>query len=577
MTVKIYIFVKSIKALMLKRFPLVFLALVMITVSSYAQDQANFTQYYLNPYILNPSFAGIDGKTSVSLIYRRQWMNIDGGPSVANFSLHTPINTRTSTGLSITNDKRGLMSATSALFTFGYNIPVNDQSAIRFGISAGGSWNALDVSKLDGFSDPAMADLIDSHASLSGNVGLSFHSKTFHVGLSVPQIFAPSIISQDGFAVTDVQPFQSLVIHASNRFYFNDNKNVFEPYLTYRLNDGLPPQYEGAGILHVNHVIWIGGSYKQDFGISALGGIKLKNMLAIGASYSLANSGENQLNSSTIEVSLNYLLGVRKKNTFMYSFVDTQKPKIRKPTKPNASDAIAQKRKEDEAARKKQQDEAAARKRDEDALAKKKQDEALAVKKRDEEALAQKKREEDIAKQKAAEDLARHQAEIQKRVDERKDEVVKPPDPTKTEGTHNPRFNQPILSTAEPEEGHHEHEQEQLQRLEVHKENPTEHHNEEGHPNAERHEFVKRGNHQKELAVADYVIGGVFRNEANAKHFSDGLDKLGFTTHFGHLTEKNLWYVYIIQTDDINKARAERDKARKMKILRDAWLLTVHH
>jgi hypothetical protein len=79
------------------------------------------------------------------------------------------------------------------------------------------------------------------------------------------------------------------------------------------------------------------------------------------------------------------------------------------------------------------------------------------------------------------------------------------------------------------------------------------------------------------LDVADYVIGGVFKSDANAKHFADGLAKLGFKADYGHLTEKNLWYVYLYQTTDINQARTERDRVRKMLILRDAWLLTVHH
>jgi hypothetical protein len=52
---------------------------------------------------------------------------------------------------------------------------------------------------------------------------------------------------------------------------------------------------------------------------------------------------------------------------------------------------------------------------------------------------------------------------------------------------------------------------------------------------------------------------------------------MGFAADYGHLTEKNLWYVYLIQTTDINAARAERDRLRKMKLFRDAWLLTVHH
>jgi hypothetical protein len=73
------------------------------------------------------------------------------------------------------------------------------------------------------------------------------------------------------------------------------------------------------------------------------------------------------------------------------------------------------------------------------------------------------------------------------------------------------------------------------------------------------------------------VITGVFKQEANASHFVGGLNKLGFKAKYGHLTEKAVWYVYLYQGSDINEARTERDRYRKMKMFRDAWLLTVHH
>jgi hypothetical protein len=113
--------------------------------------------------------------------------------------------------------------------------------------------------------------------------------------------------------------------------------------------------------------------------------------------------------------------------------------------------------------------------------------------------------------------------------------------------------------------------------LEEHADDPDEHHELENddHPHAERHEYVRQGGHHEELELGDYVIAGVFKADSNAKHFSEGLVKLGFSADYGHLTEKNLWYVYIAESNDINVARAERDKYRKMKIFRDAWLLTV--
>jgi hypothetical protein len=145
---------------------------------------------------------------------------------------------------------------------------------------------------------------------------------------------------------------------------------------------------------------------------------------------------------------------------------------------------------------------------------------------------------------------------------------------------HKPRFNaiDPSLEVVNVEVTEHteDDEKERLSRLALHANDPDEHHGETGHPNAERHEFVKRGGHAKELEVSDYVVSGVFKQESNAKHFADGLKKLGFKASYGHLTEKAVWYVYLHKSNDINLARSERDRYRKMKIFRDAWLLTVH-
>jgi type IX secretion system PorP/SprF family membrane protein len=363
------------------------LVLLSIVKSSFCQDQTNFTQFFLNPFLINPSYAGIDGKTTLSVHYRNQWTSIEGAPRIGNFSLHTPLNPKLSFGTSVTNDSRGVFNTSGLQLTIAYNIAISDDAFIRFGISGGGAWNMVDLKKLDGFNDPALANILDNNASITGNAGLSFHAKTFHFGASLPTLLSPSLVSTDAFTVTEVKPFEAILVHASNRFYFNKNKNVFEPYAIYRMNTGLPSQFEVAGILHLNHAIWLGSSYKQDFGISALGGVKLKNMFAIGASYGLQNAGINELNSPTVEITLGYLLGKHKKDTPLYSFINTVKEKKKVHHHQSASEAIAQKHKEDELARKKHQEE----------LAKQRQQE-LAEQKRQQEELARKQREEALAR-----------------------------------------------------------------------------------------------------------------------------------------------------------------------------------
>ena len=522
MRLKKYSLIVGILPLISRRVWSIFIFIICSSIAN-AQDQTNFTQFYLNPYLYNPSYVGIDGQSAISLIYRKQWMTIEGGPVVGNFSLQTPLSPRAGFGLSVTNDARGLLNNSSALITFGFNVPLAKQSFLRFGISGGGAWNMLDMARLESMSDdPALANVLENNASITGNAGISLHLKSFQFGASMPAMFSPSYISTEEFAITEIKPFQSIIVSASNRFYFGKDKHIFEPYAIYRINANLPSQYEFAGILHLNHVVWVGGSYKQEFGISALGGLKIKNALAIGASYSVQNSGENELNSPSFELSLNFLFGKRKKDAPLYSFVNTVKEKEKKPVRKSASELIAEKRKAEEEARKKKQEELAKQRKEEEEA--KKKAEELAQKARAEEAERVRKEQEARAKQE--EEARAREAELAKNATQ-----VEPP------------AKDTVVTRPSVVDG--------------------------------RHETFKRGGHPKELLKGDYIIAGVFSSEANATRYTNGLKQLGYVANNGYLTQKQLWYVYIYKSDDINQAKAERDKYRKLRMFKDAWLLTI--
>lgn len=552
----------------------------------YAQDITNFTQFFINPYSINSSYAGIEGRSALSLAYRKQWSGIEGAPTIANLTFHAPTPFGINYALNVTSDSKGILKTSAASVTIGYTLSIDKHKFIRFGLSGGAAFNAVDLDEFESISDPALTDLLDKNTSLIGNAGLSFHFNTVHVGASLPNIFSPSYVSKDAFTVAEVKPFQAVIVHASNRFYFAKDKHVFEPYLIYRINEDLPSQIEAAAVLHLNHVIWLGGSYRQDFGISALGGLKVQNFFLIGGSYSVKNTGDNELNSPSFEIQLSYIFGAKKKNIPVYSFVNTMKEKERKLKTP--AQLAAEKRKEEE-------------KKKADALAKKQQEEKLAAdaaKKQQEEKLAAdaaKKQKEEAAKTAAVvkstepvkEPIVVPVKELivmpvkEPVVEPVKEPVINPIIPVAKKHDGGPRLKSDVLAIDLPttyDTAHHE-EKARIARLDEHSANPDEHHGEgvDAHPNAERHEFVKRGGHQEELDANDYVVAGVFKSDLNANHFGEGLKKLGFKADYGHLTEKNLWYVYISQSNDINTARADRDKFRKMKIFRDAWLLTVFH
>ncbi|HTH58439.1 MAG TPA: PorP/SprF family type IX secretion system membrane protein [Cyclobacteriaceae bacterium] len=535
---------------------------VIVSTTAFGQDISNFTQFFINPYTLNPSYAGIEGRTAIFGGYRKQWTSIQGAPTIANFSLHTPLTTKLNFGVSVTSDKRGITQVSAGMLTIGYAAIIDNTTSIRFGLSAGYGSNTVDLTNASSTvtSDPALMNFLSNNSFLIGNAGISFHKNTFHGGITMPNIFQPVYLSKDAFNVTALKPFQSVVIHASNRYYFNRDQNVFEPYLIYRLNNGVPSQIEAAAVVHLQHAMWIGASYKQQFGLSGLLGFKIQNQFAAGFSYSIKNGGANQVPAPSYEVQLGYLFGNKKKDANAYSFVDTHKEKVKRKT---AAEIAAEKKRQQQILEKKIADD---RKKHEELLAKQK-------------AAQEKKNPPVVANNQVSPNKQQQQQQKVDPVPEKSFVQV----PAKKDTTRGgPRMKQHVDVIADQQkptttDPQHIEEQEKIKRLETHADNPTEEHqNEVVHPHAERHEFVKKGSHHEEMDYGDYVIVGVFKGRPNAEHFSTGLNKMSFTSDFGYLTEKNLWYVYIAAADDINEAKAERDKYRKLKIFRDAWLLTVH-
>lgn len=519
----------------LRLFKLIFLLIQIIVVeAAYSQDNTNLTHYFMNPYSINPSFAGADGKSSVFLTYRKQWMDIEGAPTIGNFSFHTPLGKKVGFGLNVTDASRGLLNTTSGYLTTSYQVSISKSFRLRFAISGGAAYNGVDIAEIEQIADPELQELLDNNIYFIGNAGLSMQFKTLNFGVSIPNFFSDEYFSEQEVGFGETAPFENALLFLTNRFYFGNDKHVFEPFLMYRYSDVGPAQIEASAAVHLNHVVWFGGSYKQDFGISAFGGIKLQKALGIGYAYSLKNTGLNEINSPTHEIHLSILFGSRDKDVPYYSFIDTSKPII----KTRRQRALEQQRAE------------AAKKRIEAAEAKKIEE---AIKTEEAKKLA----EEELAKAEAAKE-----AEEAKKAEEAKEAELARQEAEQQQLAEEKRLKEERQQQQQMQQRQQQEQQESGKNL-----------IEEQFTN--ERVVVKRGGHLLELEQGEYVVVGAFNSYEGAEEYSDELFFKGYQTRFGYISERGEWYVYIFKSEDINKAKQERDKYRKIGAFTKAWVLSV--
>ena len=92
-----------------------------------------------------------------------------------------------------------------------------------------------------------------------------------------------------------------------------------------------------------------------------------------------------------------------------------------------------------------------------------------------------------------------------------------------------------------------------------------------------RHEIVKKGAHPDELQSANYVVVGAFKSRLNAARYSNMLRDHGHENSFGFVSEKNIYYVVVFSSGNIEETRAIRNQYRDLPDFQfsDSWVLTV--
>ena len=270
--------------------------------SSYGQNPPVFSQYFANPYQFNPSYAGSNGYSEANLFYRRQWLGIDNTPTVGGINFQAPIGRNVSVGLLGYSDKSALLTNTSVLATFGYRIRFKYGHHLNFGISGGVGFNNFDLSALESTSDPALAGITETNTYLNGQVGFNYQWNNLNIGFAFPKLFDSKPNSVESF--NEVK-FDKLDYRFGSASYTIPLGNTtITPSVVYRSIDAAQDQLEGMLIANYKNIFWIGGSYRDEYGITGFVGINVKGLLRIGYAYEKATGDIADVVDGTHEVYL---------------------------------------------------------------------------------------------------------------------------------------------------------------------------------------------------------------------------------------------------------------------------------
>ncbi len=186
-----------------------------------AQQLPMYSQYIMNGFLVNPSFTGADGYTSVNLTVREQWVGMADAPSTYALSFQTRLlrnsyiskNTtvkkklirptrggQVGLGGYLFNDRNGIMMRTGMQAAYSYTIPMGEnqneyRKNLSFGLALIAYQYTIDTDGLIFDPDDPLLNNYDRSVFIPDfNFGMNYTTQKYYVGFAMTNLLRGSVM-----------------------------------------------------------------------------------------------------------------------------------------------------------------------------------------------------------------------------------------------------------------------------------------------------------------------------------------------------------------------------------------------
>ncbi|WOC40798.1 PorP/SprF family type IX secretion system membrane protein [Polaribacter sp. HL-MS24] len=174
----------------MKKITILISLLTLVSVNLWSQQEGLISQYRQQMTLFNPAAVSIDGVSRLSVIHRRQWINIPSSPVSSSFSYGVYVGRNVGLGLSVVTDKVFIEQRTFVGIDYSYKIQLDALTNLYLGIKAGVDFYSLDTSGLNTYTPSYIDPSLNSMSHFATNIGIGAYitKGAFYVSLGIPRM-----------------------------------------------------------------------------------------------------------------------------------------------------------------------------------------------------------------------------------------------------------------------------------------------------------------------------------------------------------------------------------------------------
>jgi type IX secretion system PorP/SprF family membrane protein len=278
-----------------------------------AQQDPQYSQYMFNQMAINPAYAGSKEALSAAAFVRTQWTGIEGAPKTETFTIHAPLKKKkVGLGFTVVADQIGPTKSIGVMGSYAYRIPIGN-GKLSFGLRAGFynfSYNWNDISYKD------QGDVYNTHNVTSqivptADAGLYYYTNTMYVGFSATHLYNGRLTSVSNLNGDNAELSPHYFFTLGKAWSLSD-KLIFNPSVMLKYAKNAPESADINLSFLLDERLWLGVSYRSEYGIVAYAQFSITDKLKLGYSYDFGLNKIGRVGGASHELMIGYDFNVYK-------------------------------------------------------------------------------------------------------------------------------------------------------------------------------------------------------------------------------------------------------------------------